>query len=679
MVHKNIEKPVDGYLTDYQYQNIWRKVVKFPTGSLSYFDNYDIVVEGITFQNPECIANENIILIPASEDIAWNSKIGIYGSIGTEPSEVVYLDGTVVRPFGGQIDNSGSTTRIVFEEGKVTRYENYQAVINGVLYRDLPKNAANNAIDLTVKIDENAGVVLSGLNDRGNPVPVFEKDSENKPLNGFVIFHGTSSTCIMFRKGDLTDFAPGYKLYYEDTSTTASIDLAPIHIRFESVGKNIYTEVKLVALDENGHDREVLFQGRYNEQYGQSVTAAEAAFYRQTNFGGQPETYNVGDNVTFWEGDNYNDKYMSLKVTGAFKVHCYQHSSGTGIYKVYTQGDHPDLSAMGGLSKFWIGAGDWAIAFRTVDRVDNSDDQYDRFRSHIAIAGLGTVVSESEPESVPVVDQKYKQLAGKDHISEINCAINVFHRKTNILVANGQVVFRYNAQSGVVDIKSSNLTEVQVKVSIKPIDNTRFEVLLDYKNGSTLPIKGFMGIDRAVWNGGSVFIADGWGTPGGTIWAITNGQGEKIATSNGENWNYEGTRPRYGIKNEEPYPDGRRRVSFTAEQRNAALTIDYKDVFWAAPVIESPYYGESVSGKLPNFTGTAFYHATLKPIVVLTDGRGNLLGRSEVAPDGTWTIVPLLTLDRGTYDLTVEVVFSDEVPVSNQFKTEVKLHLIYVE
>ncbi|EML5380997.1 hypothetical protein RVW18_004219 [Enterobacter bugandensis] len=679
MTHQPIEKPADGYLTDYQHENVWRKVVKFPTGSLSYFENYDIVVEGITFQNPERIDSDNIIMIPESEDVAWNSKIGIYGSIGSLPSEVVYFGGTEVRPFGGQIDNSGPTTRIVFEEGSVTRYENYQVVVNGVVYRDLPKNATDNAIDLTVKIDENAGIVLSGLNDRGNPVPVFEKDSENKPLNGFVIFHGTTSTCIMFRKGDLTEFADGYKLYYEDTFTTASIDLAPIHIRFESVGKNIYTEVKLVALDKNGNDGEVLFKGRYNEQYELNVKAAEAAFYREVNFGGLPETYDVGADVTFWDGDNYNDKYKSLKVNGDVKVHCYQHSHGTGIYKVYTKGDHPDLSAMGGLSKFWIGPGDWAIAFRTADAVDNSDNHYDRFRSHIAVAGLGTVISESEPADVPIEEQTYKQLAGKDHISEINCAINIFHRKTNILVANGQVIFRYNEQSGVVDIKSSSLTGVQVKASIKSIDNTRFEVLLEFKEGSTLPIDGFMGIDRAVWNGDSAFIAEGWGTPGGTIWAVTNGQGEQIAASSGKYWNYNDARPRYGIKNELPYPDGRRRVSFTAEQRNAAPTTDSRDLLWAAPVIESPYYGESVSETLPNFTGMAFYNQTLKPTVVLTDGLGNELGRSEVASDGTWTLVPQRTLSPGTYDLTVEVAFSESVPIRNQFKTEIKTHLIYVE
>jgi len=258
--------PRGGYLTDHLHGDQWRKAVKFPEGDLDYFENYDIVVEGITYQKPERIDAENIVLVPANEEIAWNSKIGVYGSNGSEASVTLFLDGTEVRPFGGKIDNSSSTTHIVFEGGSVTRYNNYEAVISGSKYTDLPKNPEKNSIDLTIKIDESEGVVLSGLNDRSIPITVFEQDSTPKPVQGFVIFHGDTSTCIMFRKGDLREYAKGYKLYYENTFTTTSINLEPIHIRFESVGKNIYTEVSLVALDENGQDHETLFQGRYNEQ-----------------------------------------------------------------------------------------------------------------------------------------------------------------------------------------------------------------------------------------------------------------------------------------------------------------------------------------------------------------------------------------------------------------------------
>lgn len=259
-------KPKDGYLIDYQYEGIWRKAIKFPTGRLDYFDNYDMVIEGVTYQNPERIDRENMILVPANEDIAWNSKIGVYGSNGTAPSETIYLEGTEIRPFGGKIDNSSKTTQVIFEEGNVTRYENYEAIISGKKYTNLQKDAEKNSIDLTTKVADSASIILSGLNDRGQPITVFEKKEDPTPLQGFVIFHGNTSTCIMFREGDLTKYAAGYRLYYEDTSTTESINLEPIHIRFESVGKNIRSEVRLVALDEKGQEIETLFQGRFNDQ-----------------------------------------------------------------------------------------------------------------------------------------------------------------------------------------------------------------------------------------------------------------------------------------------------------------------------------------------------------------------------------------------------------------------------
>ena len=97
MTTANSEKPRNGYLTDYQYNGVWRKGIKFPEGKLSYYDQYEIVIEGITWQSPEQIDSENIILVPAEEDIVWNSRIGIYGSRGSEASETVYLEGTEIK------------------------------------------------------------------------------------------------------------------------------------------------------------------------------------------------------------------------------------------------------------------------------------------------------------------------------------------------------------------------------------------------------------------------------------------------------------------------------------------------------------------------------------------------------------------------------------------------------
>lgn len=334
---------------------------------------------------------------------------------------------------------------------------------------------------------------------------------------------------------------------------------------------------------------------------------------------------------------------------------------------------------MSGLSKFWVGLGDWAIAFRTEDNVDNTEFKADRFRNHIAVAGLGTVISESEAPNIPIEEQIFKQLAGKEHISEINCAINVFHKKTNTLVSSGQVIFHYNGQNGIVSVIRQSFADINVQASIKSVDNTRFEIFLEKKEGIEPPDDGYMGLDRAVWNGNSILVAEGWGTPGGTIWAVTNTQSEKIATSNGNYWRYDSTRPHYGIKPEQPYIDGKRRFTFHVEQRDAAPTWDSRDLLYAAPIIESPYDGETVPSILPEFIGTAYYHPSLKPTVLLTDGKGNELGRTLVEQDGQWRLQPTHNLPSGIYELTVELVFSEDEPITNQFKAEVKTHLIYVQ
>ncbi|AZE50401.1 hypothetical protein C4K04_4746 [Pseudomonas chlororaphis] len=258
------EKPSSGYLTDYLVGEKWRKGVKFPVGDISYFEFYDIIVEGITYQNPERNNADNIILVPEEEDVVWNSKIGVYGANGTGASEEVFLEGTAVRPFGGKQDNSQTNTRIIFEGGNVERYNNYVATVAGHEHGGLVVSAEDNSVALPILVPDGTGIKMYALNDSSKRIPVFEQDGESQPLQGYVIFHGGTSTCIMFRKGDLTTFAPGYKLYYEDTYTTAYIGLDPIHIRFESVGKNIYTEVQLYSLTNSGQDDKLLFKGRYN-------------------------------------------------------------------------------------------------------------------------------------------------------------------------------------------------------------------------------------------------------------------------------------------------------------------------------------------------------------------------------------------------------------------------------
>jgi len=262
----NATAPSAGYLTDYKLNGQQRKGVKFSAGSLAYFEHYDIVVEGVAYQDPEKIDAANIILVPANEDIAWNSRIGVYGANGTGESQALFLDGTVFRPGAGHIDNRGELTRIVFDSGNVGRYTHYSADVDGTEYGGLTIVPEKNAVELPVKVKENAKIEIFGRSESDKKVSVFDGRSEAEPLHGAVVFHGDTSTCVMFMKGDLEKFAPGYKLRYEnDKSTVEARRLSPTHIRFETVGRNIVTEVQLYALTADGAEDRLLFKGRYNK------------------------------------------------------------------------------------------------------------------------------------------------------------------------------------------------------------------------------------------------------------------------------------------------------------------------------------------------------------------------------------------------------------------------------
>ncbi|WP_201447233.1 hypothetical protein [Burkholderia gladioli] len=262
----HVQPPSGGYITDHTVDGRQRKCVKFIAGSFACYEHYDIVVEGNTYQNPERIDKELLILVPADVDVAYNSRIGVYGANGAEASKKLFQGGDAVRPFGGRVDNTGSLTRVIFEGGNIGRYANYSAEVSGKEYGGIKIIPESNAVELPLKVDENVQVIVYGHNDADKKITVFDGLAEALPVHGFVVFHGSTSTCVMFQKGDMTKYSAGYKLSYEDgKSTTEFIGLEPIHIRFESVGKNIRTEVKLHSLKPDGSEDRLLFQGRYND------------------------------------------------------------------------------------------------------------------------------------------------------------------------------------------------------------------------------------------------------------------------------------------------------------------------------------------------------------------------------------------------------------------------------
>ncbi|MCM0147001.1 beta/gamma crystallin domain-containing protein [Photobacterium galatheae] len=195
----------------------------------------------------------------------------------------------------------------------------------------------------------------------------------------------------------------------------------------------------------------------------------DLAFYREKNFGGTPEYYSLGDDVTFHNGDNFNDKYLSLKVINPVKVNCYQHSDGSGIFHSYTLGDYASIEEMGGLSKFQIIEIDthFAISMRLIDETGGEPRQFMMtFNAH----NIGDAQIWSG-------DQEYSLLPVTENDDLVTCAIYIRDMTTGEYIANGSMYFQYNTNNGIVEIVTPPET-FPPNLTVKRIDNTKFDFTL---------------------------------------------------------------------------------------------------------------------------------------------------------------------------------------------------------
>ncbi|MBB3231330.1 beta/gamma crystallin domain-containing protein [Halomonas stenophila] len=205
------------------------------------------------------------------------------------------------------------------------------------------------------------------------------------------------------------------------------------------------------------------------------------AFYRKHDFGGEPEYYNIGDDVTFWQGDDFNDKYLSLIVIKPAKVHCYQHSTGKGVHKVYAKGDYPSLDELEGLSKFLVIPDNayWAIALRLIDETKSPVGRYQlTFVAH----GLGKTAIESSHKDDSA---KYAQLESTTSDNEITCALYVRDMQTGAYVITGSIHLHFDSTHGVISVDDINVAE-ESTFHLEPhlVDNTKFDLIMSEKHAS---------------------------------------------------------------------------------------------------------------------------------------------------------------------------------------------------
>lgn len=132
------------------------------------------------------------------------------------------------------------------------------------------------------------------------------------------------------------------------------------------------------------------------------ANSGEVIFFEGKNYQGIAHTYSLygEDEMDCNAGASaLNDKYLSVQVGREVKVLAWEHCDSSGIYLEWTE-DNPDLSEIGGLSRFTVvSASDSIVAFRLVDQsgaeirlslklqayaigesTDRSDDNNDEYR-----------------------------------------------------------------------------------------------------------------------------------------------------------------------------------------------------------------------------------------------------------------------------------------------------------
>ncbi|CAJ1923090.1 beta/gamma crystallin domain-containing protein [Aeromonas jandaei] len=185
-----------------------------------------------------------------------------------------------------------------------------------------------------------------------------------------------------------------------------------------------------------------------------------ASFYRQLNFGGSPERYLAGSDVTFSYGDNFNDKYLSLIVDDGLKVRCHQHSDGSGIYKEYKTGSYKNMGGeIGGLSKFQVLTNQTSFMMAVQLQTKVPGYKPGEMSMDFNAADIGSVTALNE--------YGYVSLPSSATTNYTVCAVYVRDLMSGIYLATGSVYFRWDELAGIIVINDNdsnlpyNLTYMQ--------------------------------------------------------------------------------------------------------------------------------------------------------------------------------------------------------------------------
>ncbi|MER6945800.1 beta/gamma crystallin domain-containing protein [Nonomuraea sp. NPDC000554] len=173
----------------------------------------------------------------------------------------------------------------------------------------------------------------------------------------------------------------------------------------------------------------------------------QVCFYEDANYSGKEHYYNENDDVTFTYPEYLNDRFKSVKVGALVKVLAWQHSDGGGKHEVWEK-DCPDISAIGGLSKFKIIANSTqAVAVRFENNVGTG-----RYCLYVKAAGVSDGMVKSCAD-----DREFKLIgimpAGGPAVTT---AVYVRDEKTGeYLDPVGSLHLRWNDETKQVDVADS--------------------------------------------------------------------------------------------------------------------------------------------------------------------------------------------------------------------------------
>ncbi|KAK3936702.1 Beta/Gamma crystallin-domain-containing protein [Diplogelasinospora grovesii] len=175
------------------------------------------------------------------------------------------------------------------------------------------------------------------------------------------------------------------------------------------------------------------------------VNPTSVNFYAAKDFAGEKFEYKIDDDVAL--PGSLNDRFLSVNVGINAKVIAWQHYNESGRYREW-EGENPDISDIGGLSRFKVVTGDTrAIAFKFRDATGGSPKKYSlKLVAHDV--GVTTLYS-NDPE-----DSDAYRLVGvmPEDGPPVTTALYCRDEEVGAYVWTGSVFFQWDKEANKVDI-----------------------------------------------------------------------------------------------------------------------------------------------------------------------------------------------------------------------------------